>query len=320
MGSIHTQAIGPRTGEATHHMSWFRTLTSREVASLFWILIVIILAFSFKSGRKMIWDLLKLVVPAKLSVAFLLSGLYVTSEAGFGRSLRIWKPELLQDTAIWWLVGAIPLMVTVTTAKTTKGLFRRIIRKSISLGLFVTFYINLYTLPILLEIVLQPFILILISIEFVASQKANFAQIRRLFSWVISLIGFAFGIYVCDQIIRHWPPTDLATRADDLILPIWLTLLYLPFLYLLKFYAVYDSIYSSIRFALKRKDKSLRYFLWIFSKFRFQLNLVNNLSPYWIREIYEQQTRQDRNRIIASFKESCFPAVTDLNLDYESDI
>lgn len=117
--------------------------STRELAYLSWLAIIICLIISSPKLRKSVWNLLKLLFNWKFSIIYLLTlghfyGLiYLLSIFGF------WDKSLLKDTIYWALLSASMLMYRIATNKAPLNLLKNAIKDNVRLSVFLSFVMTL---------------------------------------------------------------------------------------------------------------------------------------------------------------------------------
>ncbi|HZK48591.1 MAG TPA: hypothetical protein VFD74_03195, partial [Thermoleophilia bacterium] len=68
----------------------------------------------------------------------------------------LWEPALLGETLIWFFLAGAVLFFRVMDAAKDTHFFRRRALETVGAGAFVEFFVNLKTMPLPWELVLQP--------------------------------------------------------------------------------------------------------------------------------------------------------------------
>lgn len=168
--------------------------------------------------------------------------------------LDYWKPDFLKETIFWFLGSAFLLMLNSRKALENKNYFKKIFRDSLKLIILLEFITNFYSFNLLWELIIIPFISFIVILDIVAGYKNEHRAVKKLTQSILSIIGITLFVFAIKQIfIRHGEFINVDT-AKIFLLPIILTILYLPFLYLYVLYMKYENVYMRIGFPFVKND------------------------------------------------------------------
>lgn len=243
---------------------------NRELAIIVLLTLIIIL-FSFKNGvLKSFLELLKAFFQDKIISSVLISVIYVEIIILFLALLDYWKSDFLKETIFWFLGSAFLLMLNSRKALENKNYFKKIFRDSFKLIILLEFITNFYSFNLFWELIIIPIISFIVILDIVAGYKNEHRVVKKLTQSILSIIGITLFIFAIKQIsIRQGEFINVDT-AKIFLLPIILTILYLPFLYLYVLYMKYENLYLRIGF---RFDKNDPVFKRIKKKIFFECNL-----------------------------------------------
>ena len=147
--------------------------------------------------------------------------------------------SMLKDTALYsaWSVAVI-IRVIDERYKTT---FKEIATEHIAVNAILLAIIDFYSFRLTTELILVPIIFFIAILELYSRKQEENKVVNKFLKVVMRIIYaslFAICVY---KIIQE--PTSLFSRdfINSLMLPIILTLLLLPYYYLLSLYAVYEQ-------------------------------------------------------------------------------
>ena len=216
--------------------------STRELAYLSWLAIIICLILSSPKLRKSVWNVLRLLFNWKFNIIYLLTlghfyGLiYVLSIFGF------WDNSLLKDTIYWAILNAI--------------------KDNVKLSVFLSFVMNLATFNFWIEFIAIPILVLLVGMHTVAQYKKEYAPVRKILGILGQIASVLLLIYLVYFAIGHYSEYLNIQKLKEFTLPIILTILFIPFLAALNLYVQYEDIAT----LLKRKSKNkLQYYQWLFS-------------------------------------------------------
>lgn len=121
------------------------------------------------------------------------------------------------------------------------GLRTRVLRthlaQIIGISLLAAFVVDLAVLPLIWELLLVPLVVVLTGVEIVARRNEDGASVSRFASGCLVFIGFALLAAGLVSVVVNWDSLDVSALLRQLALPIWLSVLVLPYVYLIGIYA-----------------------------------------------------------------------------------
>lgn len=179
-------------------------------------------------------------------VLWALMATYITLEVNGLALLDLWSASHLKDTLIWSLTVAVVLFIQVASEDSSS--FKNAARGVFAASVVVDVVVNLYVLPLAVEFVLVPALVFLIALQAVAQTKDEYKHVERSVTNVLALIGGAAFLYVGYSIYSHWSTFARVETAKDFLVPLALSLPFMPFVYVGVLYATYERFFSRLRF------------------------------------------------------------------------
>lgn len=218
-------------------------LTDRELATVFWLsllgLAVIALGTRNAEVRASLGHLLTLRFPPELPLLVALFAGWVALAVGLASLLGFWNADLTTDTLLWFLVPGLGLFVSLGEVGQERFLRRRLWR-TIGLSAFVAFYLNILAFHIAIEIAIQPLATVLVA----AAALSRAPLHKRLAERMLRVLGVALLVATTLNIAANAASLDLWQVSLTWLLPVWLTIAALPFVYLLGIYDHYRVLFA----------------------------------------------------------------------------
>lgn len=219
-------------------------LNSREVAALIWLGVAAVGALSWRTSREWAFGSLGLLA-GRLAVSLLAMAAYVVVLVLFGRSVGWWQPSLTSDTVTWAFGTALVLWFNLGTAMSD---FWRVAVGALEVTAFVQIIANGYPFGVVTEVILFGCTGVIAAVYAAASIKSDPEHVRahRVLFWVLAAVGaLLFGRSVVHY-VTEWENLSHVDLVRQLLLPVWLTLLFLPFYFLYVLYGSYEKALSSV--------------------------------------------------------------------------
>jgi hypothetical protein len=221
-------------------------LNNRELASLFWLggIAAWLLVRHRRSTVAVADKLLRALRP--VLPQFLLYVIWMALVVGAGRWLGLWDLDLLKSTVLWTVLSGVGLLAGTTEALRQRGWFRRVVISTLGATAVLEFFVNLKSFPLVLEIVLQPLIFFALVLPVVARNPEH-QPVWTIAGWTSALLGFAAFGWTALGVVRERSDLDLGQLLDEAVLPVWLTVGALGFLYPLTLYMAYEQLLKRMR-------------------------------------------------------------------------
>jgi len=220
---------------------------SRELATILWGVLFLGWAFSKSGVRESFKQLVKAFLSIKILVPILLMILYVSLATWCFYKFNIWRISDLKNTILWTF--GVGLVFLFNIDKTEKdNFFKNTAIGSLKITAVLEYLVNLYTFPFLLEFVLVPFVTIVFAMKTVAELDVKYKPIEKLLENVVALYGAAVLFFSISSAIHDSSSFASFESAKSFLLPPVLTILNLPFIYILALYANYESVFVRLSF------------------------------------------------------------------------
>lgn len=214
----------------------FETLTSvfnnRELASGFWLVILLCFFLSQPSFRGALAGVvaalfqIKMVVLFSTLVCWLLVGVVALWQIGW------WTPDQLKLSIFWYLFSGTVLLVRSLQNQRDASFFKGVVADQFKAVAVLEFIVVFYSFAFWAEMIFLPFMAIIATMQAMSETKAEYARVKKILDGVLLVVGAVLIIhFVRNAISDHGTFLNLATLREVTI-PILYTLWALPFCYL----------------------------------------------------------------------------------------
>ncbi len=226
-------------------------LNTRELSILLWLLIFIIF-FSIKIKDDSIKNLAKAFFVKPILIITLCFFVYVLIEVVVLQKIGIWTKSSSKDV-IWWIFfTGIFTISDFQKINDKKSYFQDTVKSFLKFTLILEFLVQLNTFSFWIEfLVIIPIITfisaLLVFIEY--SDNENNNLVKRFLGTILSIFGIGIFIYSLIVLFLQLGDLNILEKTIEFLLPICLSLLFIPFVYVLWFYSkIEDLLFVSKRF------------------------------------------------------------------------
>lgn len=228
-------------------------LNTRETAMLVWIVLTLAVALAIPSGRGIVIEGVKIAarpfVTVLLAATTLLAATITMCLAWFG----YWRTSMIPATVAWFVGTAI--VGTFSTGGV--GELRRLVARTVALTAVVEFVSNAYALPLPAELIIVPIVVCLITLASFADRRPEFANTRTPFK--VLCIALFVGTLTPTIIyaVQHLGRLASAEQAREFLLPLVLTVAFIPYLYLVRMVIAWQTVFSMLKSLMQDRPSLL---------------------------------------------------------------
>ena len=271
------------------------TFNNREIATIIWLSIFLIWMLSVSTIRSALLRCIQGVYNKHIIGMLTLMCGYVYLCVMALKEIGIWDISLLKDTILWFcLSGLVLVLDSVTLADKDSPICRKILADNVKTIVILEFMVNFYSFSLPIELIFLPTMVFIVALGTVASEDSKNSSVAKLMGWTQRFIGYGLLIISFKNAIAH--PNEIVGLAalKQFVLPIFLTLLFVPFIYCSVFYAAYESLFNRINFAFK-STTDLKYYARkrIFEECRFSVTRLRTLSKEISPAVWSMQSQSD---------------------------
>jgi hypothetical protein len=276
----------------------FKAFDNREIAISIWLLIGIIFCLTKSSCRKVLFNFLKILTDIKIVSIIFLAWAYSLLIIYILYSFAFWNFSMTKDSILWFLLSGLIILINVNKTDQNKDYFLDILKDNIKATILLEFVANIYNFSLLGEIFFIPFIVLISIIMGITSTNEKYKIVENFFTTIISLIGFILLILSVIQIITSIQEYLNFHMLKLFLLPIILSIAFIPFAYLFAVFMNYEILFARFKFFLK-DHKLLRYArLKSIQKCGLRLNKLRTIAPVIMKEFYSGINKDEIRNII----------------------
>lgn len=279
---------------------------SREWALLYWFVVLLVVVGNRRELRESFGQVVRLAFSGSLLA--LLAGLlgWVALEAWLGSRARLWDVNLITATCVWFVTTGAVLFYNVQDVFRRGRFFRTKAVAVLRLSSLVEFYLNLYVLGFVAELFLQPFLAFLAMLQVVAGLEDRHRSVKGLVDRLMALIGLVFLGYVLARTMSGWRELDAPNLLRQLLLPVWMTVGLLPYIYLVGLYAAYELAFQRIDWKAAGQQR-LPAKLALLTSFHVRARDLRTFAGPWQMRISAAATFREARDVIREFRQQQRP-------------
>jgi hypothetical protein len=217
-----------------------------------------------------------------------------------GARLGLWTGDLVKDTTIWFLTFAVVRLFRMSNVGKEGHVFRETIVDPLTATALVEFITNLYVFPLLIEVLLIPIATGLALLAFVAGRQ-KVTAVRRTANGALGIIGIGIIAFSGFELLRNWAQLDLLHQVRLLVLPIWLTIGTVPYLYFMSLLAGYEAAFLRIGFASPNRKIAWRSRVAMLTVLNVRTHALANFRAPWIGRLADARSLLEARTVVADY-------------------
>lgn len=225
------------------------SFNNRELALIILFIIFITWALSQKKIRNSIVGLVKALFNNYFNRIYIEIIIYSIFIIHLLYNLNLWDFIYMKDTIIWVIFSATYLSFRVADHSDTKT-YRGVLIDTFSVTIIFEFLYNVYTFSLIVEIIIIAFLIfigIMIAFTEVFPDKDDKGGVNKFFNWVQTYIGISILIFLVKEVIMNYQKLFLVEQLKAFMLPIILTIVFIPYLVYLVAWTTYDLVEVELR-------------------------------------------------------------------------
>lgn len=230
-------------------------LNNREIATLVWLGLFVAWGLSRTGVRSAASGVLRALVAKPILISLAAMAVYIALCVKALSLLGVWEPANLKTTIAWALTFAFASMIELSRVTADATFYQKTVKETVSLTVALVFVTQFFTFSLPAELILVPVMAMLGLLEAFSGTRPEWAAVHKLLTWILTIAGLGFIIHAIYQLTQHWSEFATFATMREFATPILLSVLFLPFIFVLSVYSVYERVF--IRLGLYVSDQAL---------------------------------------------------------------
>ena len=263
--------------------SVIKNLSNREAAIAIWLLVGLIWALTQNKIRKSLLLVIKSFFAWQLTISYLVMFSYIAIMLLVLHAVGIWSVAHI-TTTILWIIGVGFVMLFEYSKANDESFFKNAIKANLKVLVVLEFLINFYVFSLWIELLLVPLSVILGGLLGIASSNKQYAALQKSINYVMAIIGTFLIGYALYMAVSDFNKLITLNNFENFILPVLLSIMFLPFIYFWAMYVNYATLFGRLQFFVKDrallpyvKKKTILAFglnLWVLNKWSQHINTL----------------------------------------------
>lgn len=232
-------------------------LSTRELASLIWTVILLIILLFRKDLRIQLKKLFTAALDINLWMLYLSFIIYAVFIIIALWLVKFWNILLLNDSLIWLIFSGLGILFHLHNTKDSYY-FVKIVKNNITIAAIVEFITNMSSFSFLTEMICVPITLFLTILNIYSDVLSKYQQNYKTAAsclntllWSICLIYFSYSIY---RTVADFQTINWQVMLKQFLLPAVLTAAFVPYFWIITIYLKYERLFASCNVFFRNKN------------------------------------------------------------------
>lgn len=286
--------------------SFINIFNDREKAVMVWVVLALVLMLVNSDVRKSLSNLFASFFKLQILIPLFLMISYVALIVLLLSRVQLWVTPMLKDTVVWFLIVGSVMLVNYSEVKKDRAYFERKILGVLGAVAIIEFIVNLYTFPFWIELLLIiPGIFIITILLAYSSTKRQYISVKKVLGWVLAVVGLTLVVFALINIVNGFQDFATVKNLRGFLLPLWLTIATLPFIYLLALYGSYEELFIRLDFLMKVDKGTINYTKWkILIACLMNLKKLNSASKELPAKLIYVSNKSDVIKLVERFNDN----------------
>jgi len=271
--------------------------SNRELAAGLWIIIGLIFLLTYKPTRTAIKPVIRAFFQRRIILMIILAIGYSVSMISLLRISGFWDVGLLKDSVYWFVGSGFVMLMNLNDASKESRFFRNIIKDNLKLIIVLEFIVVFHQFNLLTELILLPILIFFAVLQTVAETQDRYGSVKRLIDWIMTFGAIVMLVLSVIDIIVDFNSFANYSNLKSFLLPIILSITFIPFAYLLALHMNYEVLFVRLRFFLKNNENFRFAKYRILRKCGMSLSKIRSMSPK-INDLYNGSTREEIEELL----------------------
>lgn len=256
---------------------FIKSFSNRETALFVWGFAILGVIMLKKDIRKVFIGVLKAFFVKKIFLVFASFILYISLWIFILFKIGFWDKSLLKDTILWTFGFASLTIINVNKVK-SKAYFKEIFIDSIKWAVVIEFIVSFYTFSLRTELLILPIVTFAAIMQVFSKREEEYKQVNTLMTKFLLMFSIIIFVYTLYKTVTLWSALMTTDNFKSFLLPIFMTILFMPFIYALALVIEYEQLFIRLDFLTKDKEQAKKIKYQILQIASFDLDKLGNIS------------------------------------------
>lgn len=261
-------------------------LNNREIAIVLWLILAVAYICSAKRMREVrlaFKNLAFVFQSRRLMMVFSLASVYTVAMVYILLDWDLWNADQLKNTVFWFFSVGLLSIYNLEKIKVDPHFFKNSVIGNLRLLAILQFVVGVYSLPLLAELFLVPFMVVVGMMIPISESDIKYLQVKKLLNGIVISFGLFTLAYTAYMLATDFKELGQEKTFYDFIVPALLAVMYLPFVFAMMTFSTYETVFVRLKFTVQ--DSRLRRLAKLYAVvlFNFRLEAIRRWADHIAR-------------------------------------
>ena len=241
----------------TNFLKWLSILSTREWATIIWILILSVYVLINKKTRYSALDVIKILFGKNLIKIWIITSLYVILITLLFSKTSIWDNCYIKDIIIWYITSGVIFCFNAASRESDEQYIWKVLKDNLKFTIVIEFFYSTFTFKLWVELLIIPIITFLAMVDAVAERKEEYKIVHKFMQTIFVIISIWFFYETFKLGLREYKELNVLNTFISFMIPIVYLILIIPLEYLIELYSKYEVLFIRIFLKIIRIKKQL---------------------------------------------------------------
>ena len=242
----------------TNFLKWLSILSTREWATIIWILILSVYVLINKKTRYSALDVIKILFGKNLIKIWIITSLYVILITLLFSKTSIWDNCYIKDIIIWYITSGVIFCFNAASRESDEQYIWKVLKDNLKFTIVIEFFYSTFTFKLWVELLIIPIITFLAMVDAVAERKEEYKIVYKFMQTIFVIISIWFFYETFKLGLREYKELNVLNTFISFMIPIVYLILIIPLEYLIELYSKYEVLFIRIFFKNNKYKKATR--------------------------------------------------------------
>jgi hypothetical protein len=270
---------------------------NREIATAIWLIIIIASLVARSATRSSFVCFIKSACASKLLLAYSVGATTMVCIVFSLWNIGFWSISELKDTIVWFFVSGIWLLFRGISSSNPEKAVLEAVKDAFRIFVIVEFLVNAFTFSLAVECILLPVLVIIQMLKLLAKGDHKSALAFSILQIIQSTFGFLILGFTSWSLIHKIHCLWSVETLKDFMLPLVLTVAYLPAVYAITLFSFYEQLYLPLKLGRDKPNSVVRYAkIKLFLALGLGISRIHNATHLIGMELRQVISRRDVDR------------------------
>lgn len=226
--------------------NWLSTISvfnNRELAIGIWGIVIFTILVIFEPTRKILVSSPRIFLTKKPGILFVSAFVYMAVIVYVLQPLYNLDAQMIKNFILWFVFAASIYLADSVISLEASGQIKSNFKKLATFSLFIGFIVSAYPFSLSIELILIPISMIVAGTMAVSNQGNQTTTQYKTAETIAIALGIIILTAASFQALNNWEAFTSIETAKSFALPIFLSILFTPFLYTAALYSGYELLF-----------------------------------------------------------------------------